>query len=246
MMQMKNALSIKLVILTILGWALVVFLALVIAIFLHEDGHGIGAKLDGIHISTGFNRIGNPGRAPDDPDFRTGLTGGVWTGLLGPVTSWGLAIIFTLWLTRRTQLDRGTWVIAAFAIANGLARAVPNATMLISALRGQLVLEDEVHWGLWYIGKIARPDLGLQGALDLAQTQPNLVLAFPAIWIAVLISLGISLLCLFLAYRHLLHLWRGRFKHAIARGLLAVIPLGVWSILWLPLNYLDQVVRINW
>ena len=230
----------------VIGWALIVFLALVLAIFLHEDGHGIGAKLDGISISTGFNRIGNPGRAPGDPDFRTGLTGGVWSGLLGPGTSWALAIIFTVWLCRQTKLDRRTWVIAAFAIANGLARAVPNAIVLFWALRGYIVTEDEVRWGLWYIGKIARPDLGLQGALALVPTQPDLLLSYPAIWIAILISLGISIVCLFFAYRHLLMLWHHLIDYQVIRGALALIPFGVWFAIWTPLNFLDQIIRINW
>ena len=125
----------------------------------------------------------HPGRAPGDPDFRTGLTGGVWSGLLGPVVSWVLAIIFAIWLCRQPKLDRRTWVIAAFAIANGLVRAVPNAIVLFWALRGYIVTEDEVHWGLWYIGKIARPDLGLEGTLALVPTQPGILLAYPAIWV---------------------------------------------------------------
>lgn len=230
----------------IVGWASIVFLALVVAIFLHEDGHGIGAKLDGIHVSTSFNRIGNPGRAPSDPDFRTGLTGGVWTGLLGPMTSWGLAIVFTVWLCRRANLDRGTWVIGAFAVANGLARGVPNATVLLGALQGRLLMEDEVHWGLWYVGKVVRPDLGLQGASALVPTQPELLLAYPAIWISILVSLGISLVCLLFAYRHLLKLWRRQFDSRVVPALLTLIPFGVWFTIWMPLNFLDQIIRINW
>ena len=245
-MQNENQRPTLQVVLIIVSWTLIVFIALCVSIFLHEDGHGIGAKLDGVAISTGFNRIGNPGRAPSDPDFRTGFAGGVWTGLGGPLTSWVLAIIFTIWLCRQTKLDYRTWVIAAFAVANGLARAVPNATVLLWALRGQIVTEDEVHWGLWYVGKVFRPDLGLQGALALVPTQPSLLLSYPAIWIPILISLGISLVCLFFAYRHLWKLWRGQFGDWATRGSLAVIPLGVWYAIWTPLNYLDQIIRINW
>ena len=245
-MKNRNLLPTKQVALIIVGWALIVFIALVISYFLHEDGHGIGAKLDGIHVSTGFNRVGNLGRVPGDPDFRTDLTGGVWGGLLGPGISWVLAIIFTIWLCRQQKLSRGAWVIAAFAVANGLARAIPLTRVLLCALRGEIAMEDEMHWGIWYVGKIARPDLGLQGALALAPTQPGLLLSYPAIWIAILISLGISLVCLFFVYRHLLTLWRSQFERRVIRVLLALIPLGVWFATLPLLNFLDQIIRINW
>jgi hypothetical protein len=160
--------------------------------------------------------------------------------------SWGLAIIFTIWLCRQAKLDRRAWAIAAFAIANGLARAVPNATVLLGALQGRLMTEDEVRWGLWYIGQVARPDLGQAGALALVPTQPGLLLSYPAIWVAILISLGISLVCLFFAYRHLMMLWRRQFDPWVIRGSLALIPLGVWYAVWPLLNFLDQIIRINW
>jgi hypothetical protein len=37
--------------------------------------------LDGIHISTGFNKVGMPGKTPAGPDFRTGMPEGIWSGL---------------------------------------------------------------------------------------------------------------------------------------------------------------------
>jgi len=245
-MENKNHSWDRSIALVVVAWALIVFIALIISIFLHEDGHGIGAKLDGVHISTGFNRVGNPDRAPGDTDFRTGLTGGVWSGLLGPMTSWILAIIFTVWLCRQRELTRRAWVIGGLAIANGLARAVPLTRVLLCALRGQIEIEDEVHRGLWYVGKIVRPELGLQGALALVPTQPDLLLAYPAIWIAIFLSLGISLVCLFFASRHLLRLWRSQFDHRLVRVLLASMPLAAWVAIWPPLNFLDQVIRINW
>lgn len=227
-------------------WACLLFMALILAVFLHEDGHGLGARLDGVHVSTGFNRIGNPGRAPGDPDFRTDNFSGVLTGLLGPGTSWVLAIVFTVWLTRLKRPGRAALLIGAFAVANGVARAIPMWNVFSSAIAGRVVLEDESYWGVWYIGKVVRPELGLSGALAIVDTQPGVLLSYPAIWTCVLVSLLISVACLVVACRHLLALEKPVLTTWAARAAFIGLPVPVWFLALPLLNVLDRVIRINW
>lgn len=64
-------------------WTAILFVVVIASAFLHEDGHGIGARIDGIHVSTGFNKVGDYGKSPEDPDFRTtGSDQALWSGLL--------------------------------------------------------------------------------------------------------------------------------------------------------------------
>ena len=68
-------------------WISIFFVAIALSIFLHEVGHGFGARLDGIHVSTGFNQVGDYGKSPDDPDFRSAASQkSIIGGLLGPGT----------------------------------------------------------------------------------------------------------------------------------------------------------------
>ena len=82
-------------------WLIALTLGMVLFTFLHECGHGFGAQLDGLHLSTGFNEVGDYGKTSDDPNSRSGNAWkAVWSGLLGPITTWLLAITFTVWLFR--------------------------------------------------------------------------------------------------------------------------------------------------
>jgi hypothetical protein len=227
-------------------WAATLFAVILLSVFLHETGHGLGAKLDGIHVSTGFNRVGMPNRAPGDPDFRTGMAGGFWTGLLGPLTTWGLAIIFTVWLHVYRKPGWGAWITGALAIANGLLRAIPMLEFLISALGGQIHLEDEVGWGVWYFVKVCRPELAALDANTLIKTQPGLFLADAGFWVPPLLSLAISLVCLALAYRRILKLWGGRLGGGARALVLAGMPVIAWFLSLPILNALDRAIRINW
>jgi len=51
-------------------WAVFLFLSVLIFEFIHECGHGVGSRLEGYHVSTGFNRVGDVSKRPSDPDFR--------------------------------------------------------------------------------------------------------------------------------------------------------------------------------
>ena len=105
-------------------------------------------------------KYGDYGKSPDDPDFRTGETeNSVWGGLLGPISSWLLAIIFTVWLYRFKGPSWGALIAGALAVGNSLIRTVPMALALISALMGRPYMEDEIGWGIWYVLKFYHPEL---------------------------------------------------------------------------------------
>jgi hypothetical protein len=159
-MKTKSLSALKRPAILLILWAIILYVSIIFSIFLHEDGHGIGAKLDGIHVSTGFNKVGDYGKSPDDPDFRTGETeNSVWGGLLGPISSWLLAIIFTVWLYCFKGSSWGALIVGALAVGNSLIRTVPMALALISALMGRPYMEDEIGWGIWYVLKFYHPEL---------------------------------------------------------------------------------------
>lgn len=230
-------------------WAIILFVSIIFSIFLHEDGHGIGAKIDGIHVSTGFNKVGDYGKSPNDPDFRTGGTeDAVWSGLLGPVTSWLLAIIFTVWLYSFKGPSWGALIVGALAVGNSLIRSVPMALALFSALMSRPYMEDEVGWGIWYILKFFHPELAgsALGSHELLKTYTSVFLASPSFWIPPLLSLVISLACLVLAYRRNYKLWGDGLISWENRLLFGLLPFIAYFAALPVLNWLDRLIRINW
>ncbi len=227
-------------------WCGLLFAAVIVSVFLHESGHGFGATIDGIHVSTGFNRVGNPGMNPGDPNFRTGTPNGVWSGLLGPMMTWLIAIVSTIWLYRFQQPTRGAFIIGAVALVNGYIRTLPLLIFVGRGLRGQLWLEDEVGWGIWYVGHFLRPDLGSQDIFTLATAQPALLLSMPAVWIPPLVSIAISVACLIPAYVRVFKLWGEPLGHWAIRALFGALPPVIYVASVPILNALDRVIRINW
>ena len=228
-------------------WAITLFIVIIVSVFLHETGHGLGARLDGIHVSTGFNKVGDYGKSPDDPEFRSsGREGAFWSGLLGPVTTWFLAILFTVWLYRFKLPSCGALTVGALAVANGLGRAVPMLIFLAFTLRGRLHVEDEVTWGIWLVANFFRPDAASTGLQKLVNAQPARLLSYPAVWIPPLLSLVISLACLVPAYLRLFKLWRMQLSHVLAIGTLGLLPVLAYAAAFPVLNTLDRLVRINW
>jgi len=74
----------------LMKWAFAQFLGMMVFQFIHECGHGFGSQLDGLHVSTGFSRVGDLNKYPGDSDFRsekmvTGTPGS--GGFLGPLTN---------------------------------------------------------------------------------------------------------------------------------------------------------------
>lgn len=227
---------------------LALFLAILLSVFLHEAGHGLGARLEGVHISTGFNQVGDYGKSPDDPDFRSAASqASVLSGLLGPMLSWGLAILFTIWLSRFENPSWGAMAVGAMAVANGLARALPTLTALFSNLAGLPRLEDEVTWGIWIVVKYCRP-LSVPPSMDfhaLLSNFPGVFYHEAVFWLAPLISLAISLACLIGAYRNIVRLWRDELRPVEMR-LFSLMPVIVYFAFKPLQDILDRLIRINW
>jgi|YNPBryunderm2012_1023409.scaffolds.fasta_scaffold04149_2 hypothetical protein len=230
------------------NWACLLSLALFVFLFLHECGHGIGARLDGERVSTGFNRVGDLGKHPGDPDFRAGhvITGRLgWGGLLGPLTNWFFALVFTGWIMSFKQSSRASLLLGAVAVVNGFMRFVPMAMFFINAGLGHLSLEDEVAWGLGSVDGLGLP-MSFDAFQAVARSEPELILQTPGIYAWPIFSIGISLLCLILSYRKLLALYRTDLPTRASQVAFVFMPMAVWPVVFALANTLDRVVRINW
>jgi hypothetical protein len=216
------------------------------SIFLHECGHGLGARLQGAHVSTGFNQVGNAHRVPGDPGFRITAPGGPWTGLMGPVTSWVLALGFTFWLLRAREASSGALMLAALAIGGGLVRGLPVTQFLIPAAFGPLHVEDEVGTGIWCFSRFAHPELAGESIRALAQTHGAALRGSFWFWLPALVSLGISLTCLIAGYRKANALFGPRLSGGAARWAFRLMPLAAYAAARPVLDALDRAVRINW
>ncbi len=244
-MQTKERISPSGIVRLLLLWTAMLLAAYLVSAFLHETGHGIGARIDGIHVSTGFNKVGAAGKSPQDPDFRTAMPDGFWAGLLGPITTWLLAIAFTIWLLLRRDLSTGALAIGAMAVANGLIRAIPMILFVTAALAGKLHLEDEVGWSLWYALKFCHPELAAFETAVLLKSYPAVFFSEPVFWAPPLFSLILSLACLVPAYGKLNRLWKNRM-HPGWILVFGLTPLAMYFAAMQILNALDKLFRINW
>jgi len=214
-------------------WALYLFLGMMVFQFLHECGHGFGSQLDGEHVSTGFSRVGDPGKRPVDLDFRsekkvTGILSSA--GLLGPFTNWILAIFFTAWLLHRT---------------NALMRLLAMLLFIIGTLVGRVHLEDEVGWGLRAVQGLNLP-MPFTDFKMLVKTQPELFLSEPRFYFWPLLSFGIVLLCFVLSYRRLYTVFGKRLPSRFVRWVFGLMPIMIIPPMFLLCSWLDNLVRINW
>lgn len=229
-------------------WAMYLSIALLIFLFLHECGHGFGARLDGKRVSTGFNKVGDLGKKPNDPDFRKNLVieGSLDSGsLLGPFTNWLFAVVFTALLFTRKSPGTLTFFLGAGAVANAAMRIVPMSGFFISALAGQLTLEDEVCWGLQAARSVEFPMPFFEFRL-LARSQPHIFLSEPALYFWPAVSLSISLFCLVVAYRRIFFVYHPQLSPHFLRWIFIFMPFGVWPFLFMLTNHLDNLIRINW
>jgi hypothetical protein len=231
----------------LVAWGAGLFLALIVFQFLHECGHGFGSQLDGVHVSTGFSRVGDPGKRPSDPDFRSrAVTGNLGSGnLLGPFPNWMLAIFFTAWLLHRTTADRTTFLIGVGAVANALMRLLAMSMFLLGALMGRVHMEDEVYWGLRAVQGLNLPMPRTDFYLML-KTEPALFLSEPRFYFWPLLSLGIVLLCFVLSYRRLYVLFANQLSSRTARWAFGLMPIIAIPPMFLLCSWLDNIVRINW
>jgi len=232
------------------GWATLIVVILIAAFFLHEAAHGFGYQLDGTHVSTGFNVVGASGKKPSDADFLIALpVDGMSTGLLlGPFTTWMLAIFFTGILLHRSLPNSTTLAIGAAAVANALLRLIPLVIFLIAVLFGNIagVLQDEQEMSLGAIEGITLP-LSRAEFSHLLETQPEIFMGDPGLYFWPTVSLVISLVCIMLAYRHLLLLFGSRMQSRTSKMVFWLLPFILFFIPVFGLvNLLDNIIRINW
>lgn len=231
-----------------LFWALLVFLSFLLFIFLHECAHGLGSKLEGISVSTGFNRVGDPGKRPSDPDFRSNhlISGQPTPGsLAGPLLNWFLALLFTGLLFKKNISQKVSAIFGAAAISNSLLRFVPMAGFLFKALMGQLVIEDEVSWGFREVFPDRFPML-LSEFKNFLATRSSIFLSHPSFYFWPVISFLITFICLFIAYKNLLNVFKSELESPLKKMLFILTPVIIWPPLLFLVNLLDNLVRINW
>jgi hypothetical protein len=214
----------------------------------NRSAHGFGFLLEGIHVSTGFNLVGDSGKIPSDPDFtiellNRGLTPGP---LFGPVITWILAILFTVILLYRSQSNRLTLFIGAAAVSSALMRLIPMLIFIIPALFGNLPnLQDEQLMSLSLIEGVSLP-ISEAGLDQLAKSNPSLFLATPGFYFWSLVSIAISLICLVLAFRQLYKLFGNQLQSRSSKLVFGLMPVILFIPIFGTVSFLDNVIRINW
>ncbi len=229
-------------------WFIAISFSIFVSTFLHECAHGLGSYIMGVRVSTGFNRVGDYGKFPHEPDFRSNfiLHGKIELGgFSGPLITWLLAIIFTLLLIRRDKQNFLTIFIGSMSVANSFLRIVPVFFFFISAISGNFVLEDEVAWGLNRTEGVNFP-MNLGDFKRLATYEPEIFLSNPYIYIWPFISLLICSICLVSSYKKLSSIFKDSLSHSLFKWVFGLIPLASFPLTFTLLNWLDGVIRINW
>lgn len=203
-------------------WGIVLFIAIMISIFIHEIGHGISYYLQGISVSTGFNRVGDIYKTPSDPEFRTEFNKQRIKWDLGVPFTLILAIICTI-LLYKVGNKYAVVILAAFAMSNSLLRLLPMINSFIGLLnRGQLTIEDEVSMGsTWY---------NLTGILMLK-------------FLPIIISVVISVICYYFTIKGIRN--NVSFIKCSTSGFTISSIIAVIISIKIA-NILDEVIRINW
>ena len=230
------------------AWAFFLFLGFLIFQFLHECGHGFGSKIEGYHVSTGFDKVGDVGKRPSDPDFRIKKTiQGRWnlSDFLGPTVNWIFALVFTAIYLKQRSFNSVTLLLGSGATINALMRLFPILIFFASALQGRFVLEDETALGLSALEgmKFPMPYLDFK---SFALTQPELFLSEPRIYFWPIVSVAISLTCFLLTYRRLRQLSRQRMSSRYAQSIFILLPFLIWPLAFVVVNKLDCLIRLNW
>ncbi len=233
----------------IISWAVIYFSITLSSAFLHQCGHGLGARLDGIHVSTGFAMTGDPDKKPSDLDFRSEIPmiGRLSSaGLLGPFTNWILAIASLFLLMGLKKENPMILWVAASAIGNAGIRIVPVARFLITAVRGgKLFLDDEATWALASNSNLNFP-MSFQQLDVLAGSQPQLLTANPAIYFWPVVSLLISLIVLWKSYRKSLLLLDLKLSNRTQQVVFVAVPFFMGPVVFGVAIWLDEIFRINW
>jgi len=223
-------------------WALSIVAATAGVWFAHECAHGLGYRLDDVRVSTGFNMVGSPDKAPGDPGFRSGVpvTGTPNRGtLFGPLLTWTVACAATASFLRWPKGKRGV-VFAATAVSAAMQRVLPLVSFFGAAPFGRVVYQDEVEWGARHVKgmRFPMPFDAFQAAL---RDRPRQFLSTPAVYAWPAVSVGVCGGCLTLIYTRLrrndpVPTWRT----------FAGVPITAWLAVAAVFGALDRVVRINW
>lgn len=232
----------------LLLWAFLLLLSITVFNFIHECGHGFGAQLDGRHISTGFNQVGDPGKKPNDPNFRsqqieTGMLDS--SGILGPFTNWMFATLFTALLFGRSKDNFATMTIGAVAVSNSLNRLFGLLPFFIGALHNKVRMADEVEWGLKAIQGLDFP-MSMSKFTAIAEAQPALLLSNYRVYFWPMFSIVLSCICLFLVYKKLYYLFGVQLKSKTSRWIFGLMPIIVGIVAFIGVSVLDKLIRINW
>ena len=203
-------------------WFFVCLFIFIFSTFLHECGHGLSNKINGVSVSTGFNRVGNAYAFPNNNNFRTGFeeTQSFLLDFGVPLTLL-LAVLFTLLLYREKELKSwGGIIVAGFALCNSIIRLVPCVIVVMNSfLTGSLHMEDEVQ----------------TGQLLVEQTGVSWLLFIPLI-----ISITISLICFILSIKRC-----KKIEYLKFRGMWTCFWVA-YIVSFIIENYLDTIIRINW
>jgi hypothetical protein len=211
----------------LLIWFVVLLCCFVVSTFAHEMAHGISSEAFGIHVSTGFNKIGMPYKSPSNPDFRTGFSDQNNPWDMGPTLTLVLAVVFTAVLVNtKSRNQKLLTVIGAFALCNSLIRLIPMAHSYIGYItQGGPYNEDEIGNGLaWY-------------ALCPAEIMKYL----PSI-----ISIGVSLVCLYFVIKAFGNKFEDVFSSRRSTGRFVLIVALAFIASFAIEFVLDNAVRINW
>jgi hypothetical protein len=233
----------------LLVWTATFFPLMIAVWFVHEMAHGVGFLLEGIHVSTGFNMVGVTGLAPGHPGFDLdlpvrGLTAGV---LFGPLANWLMAILFTAILVCRKGPGRSTLMIGAAAVANGVMRLVPMAIFLVAAALGKIggLLQDEQKMSLGAIERLKLP-ISTGELRAIVESDPTILLGDAGFFSWTLLSAGISLICILLAFHFLFGQYRPQLQKHWRKAVFAVTPLVLYLPTFAVVSMLDRIARINW
>jgi len=212
--------------------------------FAHECAHGLGYRLRGDRVSTGFNMVGSPGKRPGEPGFRSEVpvTGTPNLGtVLGPVTTWTVAGAATLAFARWPTGKKGV-VLSATAISAGLQRLLPLVPFFAAAPFGRVVYQDEVEWGAHHVDGLRFPMSfdSFQAALGDHSTE---FLRTPAAYVGPVTSAALSAACLAHTYRGMA---RDSDSFVASAWATAGIPITAWIAVGGVFAALDRIIRIEW
>lgn len=203
-------------------WFFILSISIIISTFIHEIGHGLACYLQGIPVSTGFNRVGDVYKKPSDPDFRTKLVTNNITCDLGVPITLILAIVSTVLLYLLTS-DIAIIIASGLAVANSFLRLIPMVNILAGLLfKGELVVEDEVGLGrMWY------NKFGYQ--------------IFE--YIPLIISTVVSVICYYFTYKSISN---NEMIIEFNSSGYTITTIFAFLVSFKILNKLDDVIRINW